>query len=563
MSFDTRSRMILQRLRNIDVRDGLSFDDHNGSKQRAEERWKLMVDAVRSNIRQQLVEPQLKLFHDGNTWVVACCARQCGKTYTVARLMIDVALEAPDRICSYVSDTREAAYKTMWLDQIDGIPAVLAEMDLKEEAGDFTVNLSNLTVRFRNGSVLELTGADRGAWAKFRGRKLDLIVADEMQRQHDGSLEDALRSALPDCLMARKGRFVGIGTVSRSLSGLWFRLNAAQHGLCDAMPGWTAHRWTAEDLQHVTTVWESQLSDAKALGIDTDPETGDATFRRERLGLWVRDEVALLHTLGERSIWNGELPSAVRTRCLDPMHSHLRNRCRCDVPLMPRTDGQAGQMQVYAGLDLGFNDANGVVIGSISREEGVLRELHSEERSAQDTAQLAAWLHELIDRYRIIRFYSDPAWKQTVEDLKRLYGVPIEVAVKGDAEGTTEDLWHAERQAALRDGSCQVLEGSVLHRQLESLLRDPVELEKNGHIRTAPGQVDHVTDAWRYLFRMVRTRHVAAPEAPLSPDELRRHEVADVRRRSLQPSGAQVPVRRSIGQAPGRHNQLHVNGKRR
>lgn len=544
---------MMKRLRDIDIRDGFVEPELTSDKIRSQERWNNLVANVRTMIREQLVDPQLQLFNDSNTWVVACCARQCGKTYTVARLMIDVALERPDRICSYVSDTRENAFKTMWLDQIDGLPAVLHDFGFDEEQGDYKINLSTLTITFRNGSVLELTGADRGAWAKFRGRKLDLIVADEMQRQHDSSLEETLRQHIPDCLMARKGRFVGIGTVSRALSGLWFRLNGASHQHCEPTPGWTCHRWTAEDLSSVTNVWESQLADARALGIDTDPETGDPTFRRERLGLWVRDDVALLHSVGERSVWNGQLPDTVRTKCPDPTHSHLRNRCRCDVPYVPRSVTASGQMQVYAGLDLGFNDSNGVVVGSISREEGILRELHSEERPGLDTAQLADWLHRLKDEHGIIKFYSDPAWKQTVEDLRRLYGVPIEAATKGDAEGTTEDLWHAERQAALRDGSFQVMEDSVLHQQLEKLLRDPVIAERDGHIRTAPGQVDHVTDAWRYLFRMVRTKHVAAPEAPMTSEQIRRLEIEEVRRRSLGTDDR--GSRRSVGQVGARPSQ--------
>ena len=138
------------------------------------------------------------------------------------------------------------------------------------------------------------------------------------------------------------------------------------------------------------------------------------------------------------------------------------------------------------------------------------------------------------ERHGVQRFYCDPAWRITVTDLRDLYGLPVEIATKGDAEGTTEDLWHGERQSALRDGSMQVLRGSTLHGQLEQLLRDPVQLEL-GHVRAAPGQRDHVTDAWRYLFRMVRTRHVQAPTPPLSDAQRLDAAAREMRERSLRP----------------------------
>ena len=340
--------------------------------------------------------------------------------------------------------------------------------------------------------------------------------------------------------MVRRGRFVGMGTVGRALTGLWFEINAGVHGLCEVPRGWSAHHWTAQELSSKTNVWFEQLEWARAMGIDT---ATDSEWLREKRGIWVRDAQGLLHTLTSRSLWrgltgplhslDGGLPPLIRSRC--PEHGKMRGRCVCEVPMVPRSMGTPhGETQVYAGLDLGFNDPNAVVIGGISREEGVLRELHSEQAGGLDTAQLASWLRGLMERFGIRRFYSDPAWRITLEDLRTLYGLPVEPAVKGDAEGTTEDLWHSERQAALRDGSAQVIEGGLLHRQLETVLRDPTLLAQ-GRLRAMDGQDDHALDAWRYLFRMVRTRHVQVPEPPESIDGRMTREAAEAKAKALSP----------------------------
>jgi hypothetical protein len=483
-------------------------------------RWAALVARVNSEVRAGLCAEQLAFLDDPCRYRVACCARQCGKTFLVARLMVLTAIGGRDRIVVYVSDTFRHAREAMWDDQLDGLPAVLHSLGF-QEGSDYRINLSGLRVTFANGSFVELQGADRGAWSGFRGRKIDLLVADEMQRQEQEHLELALTKDVPDCLMMRRGSFLGIGTVGRSLRGIWFELNAGVHGLCPARPGWTAHHWTARELRHLTPVWDEQLAWCAAMGIDieTDPEQ-----QREKLGRWVRDEQRLVHVLTDSSTWDGTLPTVVRTRCRE--HGHLRGRCVCPVPSVPRSEAPA----VYAGLDLGAGqregdgDPMGLCVVSVSREEGVIREVHSEQRFVRDSDDLLAWLRRMVSEHGIRGFYVDGSWKLTVLDMARLLGIPVLATDKGNVGGQDEDFWTMERRSALRQGSMQVLRDSLLRRQLESIVRDEAEAER-GHIRSAPGQDDHTYDAWRYVFRMVRTNHVPAPEAPLDMNQRKMREI--------------------------------------
>lgn len=496
---------------------------------------------VTADVRGSLAAEQLALLDDPNRWKVACAARQSGKTFVGARLMVLTAISGPDRIVVYVSDTWHNARKAMWDDQVDGIPAVLNTLGFRGTGRDpdYRINLSSLTVTFRNGSFIELAGADRGAWAKFRGRKIDLLVADEMQRQDQEHLERALDGDVRDCLMARHGSFVGLGTVGRALAGIWYRLN------CQTPPGWTAHTWTAEQLQHLTDVWAEQLRTAAAFGVDVDT---DPTFLRERRAMWVRDDENLLHRLTESSLWDGGVPpSLIRTRC--PEHGMLSRwePCVCELPLVPRTR----ETLVFAGFDWGGGtskdakdgDPCAVCVVSVSGEEGIIRELHSEQKYCPDGDVVAAWLRDVRAKHGVRTFYSDPTWTLNAHDMVRLHGLPFEPAVKGNAEGTDEDFWHGQRAAALRRGTMLVRRNSILHDQLETLLRDPKEMER-GHIRTGPGQDDHVADCWRYVFRMVRTRHVRVPEPPVPEDDRRERELLGMALRRVAPSNGDPRGRR-------------------
>lgn len=480
-----------------------------------EQRWSALVDRVRADIRAQLCPEQLALFEDPNPLRAACCARQSGKTFTVARLMVDTAISGPDRIVWYVSDTVERAVGAMWDDQVDGLPAVLDQLGLVDRRHaenrtewHYEVNLTQHKVTFRNGSFIRLRGADRSGWTAFRGRQFNLLVIDEMQRQEQDALSLALEKDLPDCRARRLGSIVCIGTVGRALKGVWYELSHL------GRQGWTKFHWTAKELSHLTNVWEQQLAQAVALGIDTET---DSEWIREKLGIWVRDGESLVHVVSEASLWDGgQIPERIKSRCVTHTGPGMF-ACTCERPLVNRTQTPV----VYAGLDLGGGEQPGqgdpcaVWLGSISVEEGALREVWSEQRHVQDSDELGRWLRGLTERLHVALWYVDPAWKITANDLSRLHGLTVGLADKGDKDGKDEDFWHAERRMALRQGTLQLIRGGSAHDQFESVLRDSKELDR-GRIRAAPGQDDHVFDCVRYCFRMVRTNHVKGPEAPMT-----------------------------------------------
>ena len=475
---------------------------------------------VIKSVAETAAYPQIKFITDSSRWSLALCSRQAGKNWALTRMMLLTALEKKGREIVYINDTYKNARDVMWIATEDGLPAVCDQLGIK-----YSENKTTLTITFKNGSYIQLMGADRAAWHALRGRRLDMIVADEMQRYEDVGLRNALSKVIPDCLMKRQGRFVGIGTPDEFCVGKF-------HDICEAIPdpitgvpqneGWNVHRWTSKDLRLKTNVWKEQLAWAEMMKINTDPINGDPDWRREKLGQWVKNNQSLVHSILDEHLYDGSIPDLIKTRC--SQHYKDEQICSCDTPLVQRN---IKLIENYAGIDFGYaKDPMAIVVGSISSDEGCLREVHSEKRFHLDTSQLASWMKDLQKKYNIIKFYGDSAAAQTIADLKIIYGIPIEPASKNELQNSM-NFWHSERESALKNGLIKILKGSELYKELLQLVRDPNELLKK-RIRAKPGQDDHCFDAWRYLFRMVRTNHIKLPNRPLTTNEEKMKQIEKV-----------------------------------
>lgn len=452
---------------------------------------------------------QLAFLTDTSDWAVACCSKQSGKNYTITRLMLLVAQDRPGANVIYINSTYREARAIMWADIHDGLPGVARHLGL-----DFEANESRLELRLSNGSTCTLMGADRGAWERILGQKIDLLVADELQKMEDEGLHSAIKQVIPDRLAARHGMFRGIGTPNEFCVGVLHdivtRATEPETGI-QLYPEFGEHiyTWTAKDLDGITPVWQQQLEYAKQAGIDTDPVTGDPTWRRDKLGQWVRQDSSLLLPVPESGLWSSDLPSTVPSLSGD----HVR---RTQAPL------------VYGGLDFGFaNDSAGLVLGSVSNEEGVVREVYSGKRQGLNTQQLATWLRQLRDEHRYQCLYADNADPKTIEDLRALYGLPVVACQKNSKE-----LWVQEMRAHLLDGRLQVLQGSPLHEELKVLQPDPAELLKK-RLTARPGSEDHCYDAFRYLYRGIHTNHIRKPEPPMTPEDRQLRDVMQHRAEQL------------------------------
>lgn len=439
------------------------------------------------------------------------CGRQAGKNFTVVRLMLLTALTRPNAEVIYVNATFGEARRIMWADERDGVPAVCRDLGLLE-AG-VRLNETRLELSFPNGSKVTLLGADRGAWEKLRGSKLDLLVCDEMQKAEDGGMRRALDQIVPACLVARRGRFVGIGTPDEFCAGML-------HDICEGggYPQFRVHHWDASQNTRNTVPWEGLLRWKAEAELADD----DARWLREGKGLWVRDEDTLMLPLTDRGLWDGDYPALISSLSGVPVPRRL-------------------PLEHHAGLDFGFTDSAALVVGSISREEGVLREVSSWKRSGLDTEQLAAVVRAAVDRYGIRRIYADSADPKTIADFQRKFRLPVV-----GAEKHAKVTWIQDMRAKARLGRYQVLRGSPLHEELKVLRPDPAQLRRK-RLESPPGSEDHCWDASRYLYRGVFSEFIRAPEDPMTPDEREAAEAARRKDEALSRRDGPKVTRRVLG----------------
>lgn len=465
-----------------------------------------MTDLERAaqRIAAQLAPPQLRFITDPERWRIACCSKQSGKNFAVSRLMVLVALDRPGAQVAYVNATFSEGRRIMWTDTLDGVPAVLRSLDIP-----FRENASLMELTLSNGSIIRILGADRDAWNRLLGQRYDLIVGDELQKMDDAGLRRALFEVIPDRLSARGGSFVGIGTPDEFCVGVFHDI---VEGEVDPLSGRRAdhgfgvHRWTARDLADRTGVWAEQLAWKERFSIADD----DPRWLRDKLGLWVRDGTRLMHDVdGRGAVWDGQLPGDVV--CSDGL-----SRVPRSLPLV-----------AYGGIDFGFTDSTALVVATISREEGIGREAYSGKRSGINTARISEWMSEVERSTGVKAWYGDNAAAQTIADLNQLYGHDVR-----PCEKTERNFWHGELDAAFEAGEWLVRDGSVLHKELQTLVRDPDALLRRS-IEPRPGSDDHAYDAWRYLFRAVRTHHVKQPERPRTSGEREADEIAALKRRMM------------------------------
>lgn len=133
-----------------------------------------------------------------NRSVVACWHRRAGKTVCAVNALIKHILSCPHRNPQglYVAPFRNQSKRVAWryfIEFTKDIPGVKA-------------NITELTIRFPNGGIIMLGGADSPD--TYRGMYFDCVVMDEFAQFPPRLWTQVIRPALAD----RKGKMICIGT---------------------------------------------------------------------------------------------------------------------------------------------------------------------------------------------------------------------------------------------------------------------------------------------------------------------------------------------------------------
>lgn len=147
-----------------------------------------------------LTDPQWDIFTDDNRFRVVVAGRRFGKTYLSTIELLRMALGENKRVynknCWYVAPTYKAAKEIAW----DMLKATIREKDVSK------INESELSIKFKNGSVIALKGAEKPD--NLRGRSLDFVVLDEIADMRPETWNEVIRPSLSD----RQGKALFIGT---------------------------------------------------------------------------------------------------------------------------------------------------------------------------------------------------------------------------------------------------------------------------------------------------------------------------------------------------------------
>lgn len=173
--------------------------------QRSRERyesWRSRQDRLDARkVRVSLGEAQAMVFWHPARFRILVAGRRFGKTWLAVICLVLAALLKRGALCWYVAPTREMARDIAW-------EALKSVLRLLPASYVVAIAESRLTVRFRNGSMIQLKSAHNPD--SLRGRALDFLVVDECadRRIKKELWEEVLKPALSD----RQGRALLIST---------------------------------------------------------------------------------------------------------------------------------------------------------------------------------------------------------------------------------------------------------------------------------------------------------------------------------------------------------------
>ena len=416
--------------------------------------------------REQLFSYQLDLIDDPSLYKTALCSRRAGKTYCACYYLIEVATRKPGSICAYIALTRGSAKRLMW-----------AEM--KRAARKYMLNVkfnnSELIATLQNGSQIILTGAnDEADVDKLRGSAYALVILDEAASfgpHIDSLVEEVLEPALVD----QRGSLVMIGTPSASF-GLFHRATT------DPSYGYSTHAWTILDNPHIPHAEEWLEKRRKQRGwSDHNP-----IYLREWCGKWVRSDSCMVYRYTQRNIVQSV-----------PTHEY--------------------DFEYVLGVDLGYEDSTGFVIGAFSRDLPDFYVVECYKENHLIPSQIAERIKEYHATYDFTVMVADTGGlgKSIVEEFKARHLLPLRAAEKRHKLSYQELL-----NGDLADGKVKVLEGSALLEEWDHL-----EWDERG--KENARYDNHLADAMLYAWR--ESRHythqpTTAEPLPGTPAHTRRIE---------------------------------------
>lgn len=414
-----------------------------------------------SPIRLSAFPAQRAFLDDPAKMRAALCTRRSGKSYAAGIELFDGALTFPGTSQLYVALTRESAKRILYKD-------VLRHIDRKFNLGA-SFNETTLDVKLPNGSMIYLLGVDAkpDEAEKILGQKFKRVVVDECASYRQ-DLKALVTSVIRPALVDLDGTCTLIGTPG-NVKGYFHDVTTGRE------PGWSVHRWSANDNPHVAVQWARELRELAAAnpGIVDTP-----LFKQHYLGEWTIDTDALVYKYDRERNWVAAPPWGTDMR----------------------------GVHVLLSLDLGYNDATAVTIAAYTDHDPNLYVLEAHKRVELTVSEVAAWVQGFMGRYELEQLIVDPASKQVVEELRQRYRMPLESAEKS---GKVEAI--AMMNSDMLTGRIKLVGAAcdALIEEWQNLVWD----ERNGKRIENQACKNDLADSCNYAWRAARN-YCATPAAP-------------------------------------------------
>lgn len=219
--------------------------------------------------------------------------RRGGKSGGVARDYVITSLEKPRSFNPFIAVTRDHAKNILW--------DTLKEINTRYDVGA-RPNETDLTMRFRNGSVIKLAGADKPKEIeKFRGMPMGIGGTDE-SGSFGAYLGELIEQVLEPATMDLDGVIFMAGTPANHCMGMFFEAATGR------LPGWEHFHWTWRENPFLPNAeaWVQDLLQRKGWSWD------HPVFRREYLGEWVRSNESSVYFHDDALNAYDELPAGLK-----------------------------------------------------------------------------------------------------------------------------------------------------------------------------------------------------------------------------------------------------------
>jgi phage terminase large subunit len=466
---------------------------------------------ARFDLTKLLFKEQYSFVTSPSRYKCAYTSRRAGKTSACAHYLCVEAMSTDNAAVVYGCRTKSQARRNIW--------DMLKEI-CKRHFPDALPNETEAFVKFPNGSTIYLAGFDKKSELdKFRGLAVRLIILDECQ-SYSSFIFNLINDVFAAALVDYRGSLVLTGTPNPACSGTFYD-SCHKIGAFDYMDvfTWDMSRNTfllAKRKQSYEVMIQEELK-TRHLEID------DPAAQREFFGRWVRDEDAQLYK-----------------------YTPLRNSKLTTPSCRP--------VRTYIGLDLGFEDADALVVAATYVGDPHIYVIEEFKASKQTITDLENKIRELIEKHKPVWIVADAGAlgkKIVAEFLQR--GLQIEAADKARKSEHIRFL-----NDDLLSGVIQIPEHSVLASEMSLLT-----FETNEDGRLIEGDTDnHLCDAFLYVHNKILKEKLVVPGPKYGTPEYWAQFEADSEREEMEQAEAEAEYERTYGKGMAGLLAIQRGGRR-